>query len=106
MPMDQAIAEKMLWIDQQANTSSREKLAILCASFSDDERQHPLGQWIIAQQDRLDWEDNIGQFLTAFWGLPRRPWVPGEQTEEAVIYQAALEKVLARLDRSEATHGV
>ncbi|MCL4318891.1 MAG: hypothetical protein M1596_03215 [Firmicutes bacterium] len=94
---DNTIAEKLLVIDQRPNMRGEEKLTVFCETLSDEERQHPLGQWIVSRRDTLDWDDNIGQFLTAFWGLPRRPWVSGEQTADAAVYQQALRALMTRL---------
>ncbi len=98
---DRNIAKKLLQVDQHAEWSGAEKFEVFCGSLTPIEREHPLGEWILLRRHTLDWEDNIGQFLTAFWGLPRRPWVLGENTADAVRYHEALAALLTQLEKEE-----
>lgn len=53
------IAEKVLRVERSGRTGDQEKLDLLLASLDDEERSHPLVEWIVRARDRLYWYDNV-----------------------------------------------
>jgi hypothetical protein len=98
--LDRAIVGKLLQVDLQQEVPINTKMDVFIQHLTPEERQHPLAAWIIQQRETLDWIENIGEFISAFWHLPPYPWIPTGHTPDVLTYREAAETLLTTL-RSE-----
>ncbi|MCY0879968.1 MAG: hypothetical protein OWU84_13655 [Firmicutes bacterium] len=93
--IERSIAIKLLAADQNPVLSWEAKLPHVREQLSEEERRHPLGQWLLRVGDQLDWRDNVREFLVAYWHLPPQPFLATES--EAAAYDAARDALLQNL---------
>lgn len=90
---ERRIARLLLTLDCDEDIAWDDKLTAFADQLALEDHDHPLARWILAMTSRLDWRDNVREFLGAYWELPRRPFLPSEPAA-AIYTQAARHRLM------------
>ena len=71
-PVRLRIADKILAVEAEGG-SEADKFARLLSRLDEEERAHPLGEWLIRARDRLYWYDNALDLAGALRDRPHHP---------------------------------
>ncbi|CAB1129700.1 conserved protein of unknown function [Candidatus Hydrogenisulfobacillus filiaventi] len=74
---DERVMAKLFAAERLPEPDGR-KLARFLAWLEGEEAAHPVAAWLAEAGADLDWVENVCDFLSAYYGLPRRPLFPGE----------------------------
>lgn len=98
--LDAQVIRKLFLVDQrEQDQPDAKKWTSFWSSLTAAEQQAPMAQWLRRKQDDLDWLENIGDFLTTYYGIRRRPWYPNEYPPEYVAaYQQEVAALYTRLE--------
>jgi len=92
---ERGILSKLFLADRAARgRPAPEAFERFLASLTPAEARNPIAGWIARKRDALDWNENVCDLVSRYFGIPQKPLWPGEQGNG---YEEAAERLERRL---------
>ena len=90
---ERAVLAKLFLADR---TPGGDGFARFFAALEPAEATHPIARWIERKRAALDWDENVCDMVSRYFGLPPKPLGPGERDNGYAAAAARLEQALTR----------
>lgn len=94
MALQRNVMAKLFLADRDAKDRPGTPWEPFFGALTPEEAAHPLAVWITRKRDALDWDENVCDMVSRYFGIPQKPLWPGEGDNGYKAAAEALERAL------------